>query len=142
MRNFYQSKAKINEAQLFEQLKTRLLPDLESNAGKYDRSDCSSEYAKLQIELKCRRTHYDDLLIEKKKFDALLAIAASKQFTACYINSTPQGVYGWNLNELQIEWQGHQMPATTDFENVQTVEKIVGFLPISKAICLSGAIDF
>ena len=142
MKNFYLSKEKINEAKLFEILKTNFLPDLEKNSKKFDRTDCTSQTARLQIELKCRRTHYEELLIEKKKFDALQEIAASKDFTACYINSTPQGIYGWNLSSIEIQWQEQLMPATTDFENTKMIDKIIGFLPISKAIYLSGAIDF
>ena len=142
MKNFYLSKEKINEAKLFEILKTNFLPDLEKNPKKFDRTDCTSQSARLQIELKCRRTHYDELLIEKKKFDSLQEIAASKDFTACYINSTPQGIYGWNLSGIEIQWQEQLMPATTDFENTKMIDKIIGFLPISKAIYLSGAVDF
>ena len=142
MKNFYLSKEKINEAKLFEILKTNFLPDLEKNSKKFDRTDCTSQTARLQIELKCRRTHYEELLIEKKKFDALQEIAASKDFTACYINSTPQGIYGWNLSSIEIQWQEQLMPATTDFENIEKVSKVIGYLPIATAIQLSGAIIY
>ena len=142
MKNFYPNKKEINEAQLFEILKTNLLPDLEKNPEKFDRTDCTSQGSRLQIELKCRRTHYEELLIEKKKFDALIAIASLNCFNPCYINSTPEGIYGWNLSSIQIQWQIQEMPATTDFGNTNKVEKLVGFLPISKAIYLSGAVDF
>ena len=95
------------------------------------------------IELKCRRTHYDQLLIEKKKFDALIARADELGYLAVYVNSTPLGIYLWNLyNDNAIDWQQEQMPATTDFQNGNKVNKIVGFLPISKAVHLSGAMDY
>jgi hypothetical protein len=34
------------------------------------------------------------------------------------------------------------MPASTDFGKSEQIEKVVGFLPISKAIKLTGALDY
>ena len=132
----------MSELELFTYLRENLLADLKSSNGQYDRTDCFSNSNKLVIELKCRRTHYEELLIEKKKFDALNAKAAELSFNACYINSTPQGIYGWNLSSVEIQWQEQLMPATTDFENVEKVSKVIGYLPIATAIQLSGAIIY
>jgi hypothetical protein len=92
----------------------------------------------LHIELKCRRSHYDTLLIEKNKFDNLIARSKQLQFSPCYINSTPQGIFAFNLLASNIQWQSQSLPATTDFQNSTTIEKVVGFLPISEAIQLTG----
>ncbi|CAB4154230.1 hypothetical protein UFOVP637_52, partial [uncultured Caudovirales phage] len=62
----------MSELELFEILRKNLLPDLKKSDKQFSRFDCESSAAKLHIELKCRRTHYDDLLIEKKKFDAIV----------------------------------------------------------------------
>jgi hypothetical protein len=132
----------MSELQLFQFLQTHYLRDLKKSDNQFERNDCVSHQARLVIELKCRRTHYEDLLIEKKKFDALVSQAKGLTYSAAYINSTPRGIYGWNLSLLTIDWQQEQMPATTDFDNGSKVSKIVGFLPISKAVHLSGAMDY
>jgi hypothetical protein len=131
----------MSELELFEILRKNLLPDLKKSDKQFSRFDCESESAKLHIELKCRRTHYDDLLIEKKKFDAIVERADEIGFAPCYINSTPQGIYAFNLHKVQVTWENHPMPATTDFGNAQLVEKAVGFLPIAQAVHLPGAVD-
>jgi hypothetical protein len=132
----------MSELELFTFLREQHLPDLQRSVDPFARFDCSSQSARLHIELKCRRSHYDTLLIEKKKFDNLIARSQQLQFSPCYINSTPQGIYAFNLLATNIEWQSELMPATTDFQNVATIEKVVGFLPISSAIHLSGAVGF
>ena len=131
----------MSELELFEILRKNFLPDLKKSDKQFSRFDCESSAAKLHIELKCRRTHYEDLLIEKKKFDAIVERADEIGFAPCYINSTPQGIYAFNLHQVQVTWENHPMPATTDFGNAQLVEKAVGFLPIAQAVHLPGAVD-
>jgi hypothetical protein len=128
----------MSELELFIFLRDRHLPDLERSVDPFARFDCSSQSARLHIELKCRRSHYDTLLIEKNKFDNLIARSKQLQFSPCYINSTPQGIFAFNLLASNIEWQSQSLPATTDFQNSTTIEKVVGFLPISEAIQLTG----
>lgn len=132
----------MSELRLFEFLRLNFLPDLERSANQFERFDCTSQSAKLHVELKCRRSHYNTLLIEKKKFDALIAASTQLQFSPCYINSTPQGIFGFNLSKLEPTWQVELMPATTDFGNAAKVEKVVGFLSIADSVHLSGAMDF
>jgi hypothetical protein len=132
----------MSELELLQFLQTNYLRDLKKSPDKFSTHDCVSDEAELVIELKCRRTHYEELLIEKKKFDALVSKAENLNYKAAYINSTPLGIYGWNLSLLTIDWQTEQMPATTDFENANQIGKVVGFLPISKAVHLSGAMDY
>lgn len=132
----------MSELRLFEFLRLNFLPDLEKSANQFERFDCTSQSAKLHIELKCRRSHYDTLLIEKKKFDALIVRSAQLQFSPCYINSTPQGIFGFNLSKLEPQWQTELMPATTDFDNNTKIEKVVGFLSVADSVHLSGAMDF
>ena len=132
----------MNELALFNFLRGLHIPDLERSADQFARFDCYSQSAKLHIELKCRRSHYDTLLIEKKKFDNLIARSAQLQFSPCYINSTPQGIFGFNLSKLEPTWQTELMPATTDFANTEKIEKVVGFLSVADSVHLSGAMDF
>ena len=132
----------MNELELLQFLQTNYLCDLKKMPNQFSTHDCVSDQMRLVIELKCRRTHYDELLIEKKKFDALITQAKNLNYQAAYINATPRGIYGWNISLQEIDWQVEQMPATTDFENANQIGKVVGFLPISNAVHLSGAMDY
>ena len=83
----------IKEQQLFNALKESFMPDLKKSDDPMARYDCYSIIHNIDIELKCRRKHYDDLLIEKKKYDALLLRALNFGTDPVYINSTPSGVW-------------------------------------------------
>ena len=83
------------------------------------------------IELKCRRTHYSTWLIEKKKWDYLADIRARTGSRTLYINSTPSGIYQWDLGAInEPEWVLRTMADKTDFAGGKKVEKLVGFLEI------------
>ena len=86
------------------------------------------------IELKCRRTHYDRLLIEKKKWDYLADIRARTGAKTLYINATPQGIYQFDLGALiEPEWVLKSLPITTDFNNKAHSERLCGFFDIRLA---------
>jgi hypothetical protein len=66
--------------------------------------------------MKCRRTHYDTLIIEKKKWDYLADIRARTGARTLYINATPKGVYQFDLGALEApEWHLKALPDKTDF---------------------------
>lgn len=129
----------MKEVDLFNILKICFMTDLEKSDSQYSRFDCFSSKWKMDIELKCRRTHYDELLIEKDKYDALMARAEKFGTRPFYINSTPQGIYAFNLQEMKdIQWEMKGgLPKTTDFSDNRRMVKEVGFLPIYAAIKLN-----
>ena len=125
------------EAELFDYLKEHLYPDLVKSPGIYDSFDCISQQAGHYIELKCRHTHYPTLLIEELKYRKLITQSAERDLIPFYINSTPLGVYSFDLMDLpEPEWVSHLMPATSEFENQQKVAKSVGYLSIEEAVKL------
>jgi hypothetical protein len=127
----------VNELILFDFLKLNLYPDLERAPGIYDAFDCTSAKAGHFIELKCRQTHYSTLLIEQMKYRKLIEQAYHRDLLPFYINSTPLGIYSFDLTEIdEPYWFVREMPATTEFDNKQTVEKVVGFLDTEEAIKL------
>lgn len=127
----------MKEQQLFDLLKEYMYPDLVKSEGTYDAFDCISEIAGHFIELKCRQTHYDTLLIEQMKYRKLIEQSEALGLIPFYINSTPLGVYSFDLLEIkEPEWFAHLMPATTEFENVEKVEKMVGYLAIEDSVKL------
>lgn len=122
----------MKEQELFAWLKDNKYPDLEKS-GKFNASwDCVSIQNKLTIELKSRNTHYDDLLIEKKKYDRLLLLAAEDEHIPYYINSTPKGIWGFDLFTIQIDWTERLMPVVTEFPSKGKIIKKVGLLPCNQ----------
>jgi len=118
----------MNEQKLFEHLKIHYIPDLEKT-DQFDPKDAYSKQYDMHIELKSRHTHYDELLIEKIKWDKLIAMSNPR-----YVNWTPKSIYSFDIASVnEPKWFEHTMPATTEFENVNKVTKIVGYLPISSA---------
>ena len=127
----------MKEQALFDYLKSSLYPDLEKAPGIYDAFDCISTTAGHYIELKCRYTHYDTLLIEEMKYRKLITQAAERDLIPFYINSTPKGVFSFDLMDVpEPEWVSHWMPATTEFSRSQKISKLVGYLPIDEAVQL------
>jgi hypothetical protein len=125
------------EAELFEYLQESLYPDLVKSEGIYDSFDCISQQAGHYIELKCRHTHYPTLLIEEMKYRKLITQSAERDLIPFYINSTPLGIYSFDLMDIpEPEWVIHWMPATSEFDNRNEIEKLVGYLDIEEAIKL------
>jgi hypothetical protein len=120
----------LREVELFEALKS-IYPDL-TPLSATDRADGITHDA--YIEMKCRRTHYPTLLIEKKKWDYLADIRARTGARTLYINSTPQGVYCFDLGALkEPQWALKALPDKTDFANSGKVQKLAGYLDIRLA---------
>jgi hypothetical protein len=82
------------------------------------------------VELKCRQKHYPDLLVEKKKYDAVIAECKKHNDTPVYINSTPEGIYGFDMRTHNGFWEFRGMPKTTHFSNNNFVTKEVGYFYI------------
>lgn len=114
------------EQELFYIMKT-IISDLEQTE-QFSYYDCYSEQYNMHIELKCRKTHYEDLLIEKIKYDKL------KKVKSRYINSTPIGIYSFDIQKIdEPRWWKEFMPTTTEFTNHIKIEKIVGYININQA---------
>ena len=127
----------MNEELLFTFLREGYYPDLSKAPGIYDAFDCISVQAGHYIELKCRATHYPTLLIEEMKYRKLNTQAAERDLVPYYINSTPEGVYSFDLMDVaEPVWYVQYLPATTEFDRVEKVDKLVGYLPIEEAVQL------
>jgi hypothetical protein len=125
----------MKEQDLFDYLKASHFPDLEKSEGAYDSFDCTTNEKNLYIELKCRHTHYPDLLIEEMKYRRLINQAGTR--TPYYINSTPQGIYAFDLSRVpEPTWSERRMPATTEFSDTRRIMKLVGFLHLDYGFTL------
>jgi len=133
----------MTEAQLLEHLKRTSVPNLERMEYGFSHWDCTSWYpvglgrVDFILELKCRETHYPELLIEQAKYDWLIEEAGKRSARPAYINWTPEGIFAWDLYRVrEPHWSERLMPATTEFENTEKIVKVVGFLPVADAIRL------
>jgi len=122
----------MRELDLFNIIKATHVQDLEKSDDQFSRFDCYSLKYNMDIELKCRNKHYDELLIEKDKYDALLKRSEKFGTTPMYINSTPEGIYVFNLHKIaQPKWEDKGgLPTTSHFSDRRKIVKTVGFLPI------------
>ena len=123
----------MKEDDLFNWLVDNHYPDLVKANSPISRWDCYSVDFYHRIELKCRSKHFDALLIEKKKYDALIDKCNDNLDVPIYINSTPEGVYRFNLYFVKPLWFKKQFRATTQFENRRWVEKEVAMLEVIDA---------
>jgi hypothetical protein len=122
------------EVNLFDWLKENVYPDLVKAKRQMSRWDCYSPSTGHRLELKCRRAHYDTLLIEKKKYDSMKKECEKHLDTPMYFNSTPKGIYSFNLNLIDPKWEvNSKNPATTYWSKKEKIEKEVAYLEISKS---------
>ena len=121
----------MNEEQLFNYLKKHYIYDLSKCEDQFSSYDCFSTTYRCVIELKCRTKHYDDLMLEKTKYDSLKKLNCS----ALYINSTPKGIYIFNINDIKPNWiTDTSMPKQTEFANNDKIEKTYTLISVHNSI--------
>jgi hypothetical protein len=125
----------MTEQGLFDYIKETYLEDLQKSEHTYEYIDATSYGYRLSIELKCRHTHYDELILEKDKYESLMQQANELGFTPFYINSTPQGIYAFNLRKIKVTWTTKRLPSST-VDNGPDVDKEIALLHIDKAVKL------
>lgn len=123
----------MKEEDLFNYLLKTVYPDLVKSRRQFSKWDCYSPSTTHRIELKCRGTHYDTLIIEKIKYDALILKARDNFDIPIYINSTPKGIYRFNLFNINPVWQTRYLKKTTTFSNNNKVPKEIALLPVIEA---------
>ena len=125
----------MTEQGLFDYIKATYLEDLEKSEHVYEYIDATSNGYRLTIELKCRHTHYDELILEKDKYESLVNRANDLGFTPFYINSTPKGIYAFNLRIIKVTWTTKRLPSST-VDTGPAIDKEVSLLHIDKAVKL------
>jgi len=126
----------VREKDLFNYLVECCYPDLVKAKSQMSRWDCYSPKAYHRIELKCRTVHYDTLLLEKKKYDAMIQKCDDNLDIPMYINSTPKGVYQFNLYLVTLKWETQYHNKTTEFSNNNKIPKEIAMLDVNEAIIL------
>lgn len=126
------------EKDLFEWLKQNHFDSLVRSRNKFARWDCYDINSRSRIELKCRRKHWQTILIEKIKYDALIKKANDNLDIPLFIVSTPEGVFCWNLFEIKPKWEvNSRNPASTYWGDNRRVTKEVSYIDINESIKLS-----
>ena len=127
----------LKEPELFAFLKEFYYPDLRMSDDQFSKHDCISDEHKLYIELKSRNTHYDDLLIERIKYDAIIEAASPLGYIPMYINATPEGIWAFDLFLMgDLKWEDRWLPQNTEFSARGNKTKVVGYLHIQDGIKL------
>lgn len=123
----------MNESILFNYLKENYFPDLERSTGRYDKWDCFSPSTKTRIELKCRRRHYPNLILEKIKYVDMVKRYIEEDEKPVYINSTPNGIYAFDLRNIKPNWiTDKRLPHETHFEKITPIEKTYTLINIEE----------
>jgi len=126
------------EVDLFNYLKENVYFDLVKSKNQMSRWDCYSPATGHRIELKCRTRHFDTLLLEKKKYIAMIEECEKHLDIPIYINSTPKGIFSFNLHKINPTFEiNNKNPATTQFYNNNRIEKEVAYLEINEALKLN-----
>jgi hypothetical protein len=125
----------LTEQSLFDYKKSTYLEDLQKSEQTYEYIDATSHGYRLSIELKCRHTHYEELILEKDKYESLMQQANELGFTPFYINSTPKGIYAFNLRKVTVTWTTKRLPSST-VDNGPDIDKEIALLHIDKAVKL------
>ena len=124
------------EKDLFEWLSKNYYKTLVNSKNPISRWDCYDIETQSRIELKGRKKHYDTLLLEKPKYDALIKESNKHFDIPIYINSTPKGIYLFNLNKVDLKWFEKSLPATSEFQNRKWIKKQVTEINIKQSIKL------
>lgn len=124
----------MNEEKLFDYIKAKYIDDLKPTQGYCSFDGYSIKYQAL-VELKCRAKHYDDMMIEQQKYNALMRDADTFGFVVYYVCSTPKGIYCWSLLTIKapVWYENETMPKSTAFDDKSVTSKAVGYLGIDSS---------
>lgn len=123
----------MKEEDLFNYLVGCCYPDLVKSRSQFSKWDCYSPEQEHRIELKCRSVHYNTLILERKKYDALIGKSYDNFDVPIYINSTPEGVYRFNLLKIEPIWEVKYLKKTTTFSDNNRIPKEIAMLNVKDA---------
>ena len=110
---------------------------------KFSRYDAFDPKLGVMLEIKCRKKHYDDTLLEKMKYDWNVEFAEENDFIFLYAVSMPskegEKLYVFDPVIMDDEgydfgWHTKKLPAKTEFGGSNWIDKEVGYLHIKDAM--------
>jgi hypothetical protein len=132
----------MNEQQVIDLLNDTSKYTFIKEKDNYSRYDAFCEEHGVMLEIKCRRTFYDDTLIEKMKYDWNTEYAKDNNYKFLYAVSMPNNsnnkgketIYLFHPDKLNINWFTKKLPAQTDFGRKEWIDKEIAYIPISDAV--------
>ena len=105
--------------------------DLVEVSDPYSSYDAENE--RYIVEVKSRDKKYDSWIIERKKFDSNLLYSMNKNKMFVYLTEHKGKIMTWNIHNLlnslyDFGWTKMELPATTEFDDKEKIQKEVGFL--------------
>ena len=96
-------------------------------------SSYDAENARYIVEVKSRDKKYDSWIIERKKFDSNLLYSMNVNKMFVYLTEHNGKIMTWNIHNLlnslyDFGWTKMELPATTEFNNKEKIQKEVGYL--------------
>jgi hypothetical protein len=122
----------LKENDLLELLRKRY-PNIEKIEDEFSTIDCYDASTDIHYELKCRYEHYNELLIEKQKYLALL-----EKRESYYVSSTPKGIWMFHIQEIEEPvWFEKELIHSTYFNKPEMVIKEIGYISTKKGLELT-----
>tara|TARA_A100001391_G_scaffold144434_1_gene102097 strand:+ start:498 stop:902 length:405 start_codon:yes stop_codon:yes gene_type:complete len=105
--------------------------DLVEVSDPYSSYDAENE--RYIVEVKSRDKKYDSWIIERKKFDSNLLYSMNKNKMFVYLTEHKGKIMTWNIHNLlnslyDFGWTKMELPATTEFDDKEKIQKEVGYL--------------
>ena len=105
--------------------------DLVEVSDPYSTYDAENE--RYIVEVKSRDKKYDSWIIERKKFDSNLLYSMNKNKMFVYLTEHNGKIMTWNIHNLlnslyDFGWTKMELPATTEFDDKEKIQKEVGYL--------------
>ena len=96
-------------------------------------SSYDAENGRYIVEVKSRDKKYDSWIIERKKFDSNLLYSMNKNKMFVYLTEHNGKIMTWNIHNLlnslyDFGWTKMELPATTEFDDKEKIQKEVGYL--------------
>lgn len=117
----------------------KIISDLEKT-GDWATTDAYSNKLNLVLEMKCRKDHWEDILLEHHKYNELLL---SKFNNKRYVVSTPKGVYSWDITKLEnLEWKMKWLPKNSKKIKSEYGWRLATYVPIIEATTITKLLGY
>ena len=119
----------MNEQQLHQLIKNRLVPDID-RLTEFDAADAYSTRFNQYYEYKCISKFHPRIMLEKQKYDEIINLPNIR-----YVISNPRGIWSFNLRTLPpFEWEEIYVHHSTFYHREQEyINKTCAFLPLGWA---------
>ena len=136
----------MNEKKLIELLNTNENYNFVAMDDKFSRYDAFDTENGIMLEIKCRKKHYDDTLLEKMKYEWNKEYALENDLSFMYAVSMPyksgHKIYLFDPiimeeeDEYDFKWHTRKLPAQTEFSRTEWIDKEVGYLNVEDALAV------